>query len=930
MRKKMQKQPKISVITPVYNVAGYLSECLDSIVNQDYDNLEIILIDDGSTDTSYDICKKYAKKDSRIHVYHQKNSGPGVARNTGLKHATGDWLSFVDADDVLDKDYFKNLTSHIADDINVVCANVKIIFDVDNKNKEKDKDFYSQELSGLKNVDYYLKKKINTELWNKIFRKEILDKYNIQFKSGAFEDGDVLFKVLSVSSKVYFDKTTNYFYRRRSNSIVENFLRGIFVKNCNILYGSVEELYSLYDFFVKNNLLSENIDFLIYLLERNYFWCVQQISVMQKSILDKLVSDFMHDCIPDEYINKYGTDVELLYRLKLVNVLTPFYCEDVKDKNLKIAVCYHKPSLLPDKENNIFFPIHLGRDLAMAASKDANIAQNDYQWLLDNMIGDNTGDNISEKNRKYCELTATYWAWKNYDKIGNPEYFGLCHYRRLFNLYNLNLDADVYIPETWVSDKNAYDQFVDYHKSDEMDIAMDVIKNNYPEFTETAEQYYKSHNLHLFNMFIMKKEIFFDYAKWLFDVLNKVEEKMNYDYRSYQALRGLAYLSERLQDLYCLKLKNDGYNVQELPLLIPDENKTLVVQTDIKPRKNACTVVTSCDDNYALYAGVMIKSVIENTKTDLDVYILDGGISKNHKEKIKLLQTENVNIKFVNMGVHVDKYMDLFKTNTHFTPATYYRFLLPLIFKDFDKVVYLDPDMIIRGDINELYNIDLKNAVIGAVRDAEAERKCTAESDLQKYFYNDLGIKNIHDYFQAGVMICDLKKMNEFDFTDKCLTKLREIGTPMWVDQDIMNSVCQGYVKFVEPEWNYCFFLELNDNYILNNLDYRIYDIMSKVKQNPKIIHYCGGPKPWNNPELPKAEIWWKYAKQTSFYEELLFKKQGSYIKPVVHMSGKQINRKKIKIKYTIHRFLSHIMFGKIAQRQKYSAACYKDLLNNM
>ena len=180
-------------------------------------------------------------------------------------------------------------------------------------------------------------------------------------------------------------------------------------------------------------------------------------------------------------------------------------------------------------------------------------------------------------------------------------------------------------------------------------------------------------------------------------------------------------------------------------------------------------------------------------------------------------------------------------------------------------------------------------------------------------------------------MVCDLKKMNEFNFTDKCLTKLREIGTPMWVDQDIMNSVCQGYVHFLEPKWNYCFFLELNDNYILNNLDYRIYDTMSKIKQNPSVIHYCGGPKPWNNPELPKAEFWWKYAKQTSFYEELLFKRPNSYISPVVPTYSKQVVKKrKIQIKYHFHRFLSHITVGKLSKRQKYSAQCYKELLYNI
>ena len=96
----------ISVIVPVYNVEEYLDRCIESIVNQTYKNLEILLIDDGSTDNSYNICDKWAKKDNRIKVVHKENGGVSSARNVGLDVATGDYIGFVDSDDYISIDMY--------------------------------------------------------------------------------------------------------------------------------------------------------------------------------------------------------------------------------------------------------------------------------------------------------------------------------------------------------------------------------------------------------------------------------------------------------------------------------------------------------------------------------------------------------------------------------------------------------------------------------------------------------------------------------------------------------------------------------------------------------------------------------------------------------------------------------------------------------
>lgn len=127
---------------------------------------------------------------------------------------------------------------------------------------------------------------------------------------------------------------------------------------------------------------------------------------------------------------------------------------------VKILISYHKPAVLLKDE--VLTPIHVGRALATQSSKDGSISEEDYKWMLDNMIGDDTGDNISHLNRRLNELTAIYWAWKNYDKLGNPDYIGFMHYRRHLNF---NIDKKYKENEWGLIDNDIIDDdyINDYH-----------------------------------------------------------------------------------------------------------------------------------------------------------------------------------------------------------------------------------------------------------------------------------------------------------------------------------------------------------------------------------------------------------------------------------------------------------------------------------
>ena len=211
----------ISVVLPVYNVEEYLEECLDSIVNQTFTDLEIICVNDGSTDNSLDILKEYAKKDDRIIIIDQENGGHAVATNVGMDHATGKYLFLMDSDDMLKLDAFE-LTYNAAEEKQVDF----VLFKAINYDNEKDEFYESDDynMNGLANHvgenifsfddlgDWALR--IAVTPWTKLYNREFIEKSQIRFAEGLiFEDNTFFFEVLIQAKRIYFLKE-HLFYRR--------------------------------------------------------------------------------------------------------------------------------------------------------------------------------------------------------------------------------------------------------------------------------------------------------------------------------------------------------------------------------------------------------------------------------------------------------------------------------------------------------------------------------------------------------------------------------------------------------------------------------------------------------------------------------------------------------------------------------------------
>ena len=209
---------KISVIIPVYNVADYLPQCLDSVLGQDHEDLEVIVVDDGSTDSSGAICDQYALQDSRVRVIHQANAGAAAAKNAALRVATGEYLSFVDSDDYLEPNVYGHMLRVLqttqADAAQFSFREVYV-----NRQEEKLLDMGCPEMDSKTYLVRFTKDWSCPLLWNKLYRREIFD--GVFFEEGhKIDDEYFTYQGFLGARRVVFDTRIVYNYRRRRSSVM--------------------------------------------------------------------------------------------------------------------------------------------------------------------------------------------------------------------------------------------------------------------------------------------------------------------------------------------------------------------------------------------------------------------------------------------------------------------------------------------------------------------------------------------------------------------------------------------------------------------------------------------------------------------------------------------------------------------------------------
>ncbi|NBI60426.1 glycosyltransferase family 8 protein [Lachnospiraceae bacterium] len=277
--------------------------------------------------------------------------------------------------------------------------------------------------------------------------------------------------------------------------------------------------------------------------------------------------------------------------------------------------------------------------------------------------------------------------------------------------------------------------------------------------------------------------------------------------------------------------------------------------------KTVIPVVFAADEKYVPYLGVALYSLIKNVslENEYQIFILNTGLSVVQRKRLKQLETENVSINLCDVSELVGG-KDI-KTGAHFSQATAYRLLIDQLFPEYKKILYLDSDIIVRRDVAELYQTDIGENIFGAVR---------ARLFPFTFEYVPKSLKvDIKDYFNAGILVINVDLFAEYEIGKKGMEMLCQ-KQYLTADQDVLNILSAGYVEFIDGRWN----VEWEHLTGINGVP--VIDDTRKGTleyiQDPYIVHYTSHIKPWAHPEIELAEYFWMYARETFFYEEILFR----------------------------------------------------------
>lgn len=214
---KIYNNELITVVIPVYNVEKYLRKCVESVMNQTYKNLEIILVNDGSTDNCDEICQEYRDRDKRIKLINKENGGLSEARNVGINHSKGKYISFIDSDDYVDKEYIELLYNIITlYDADISISSHRVIYEKKCMDKSNGKEFCANPEIILEKILY--DDGIDLSTWGKLYKKDLFE--SIRFPKGRlFEDSATTYKLIDKSKKIAVCSKATYNYIIRKNSI---------------------------------------------------------------------------------------------------------------------------------------------------------------------------------------------------------------------------------------------------------------------------------------------------------------------------------------------------------------------------------------------------------------------------------------------------------------------------------------------------------------------------------------------------------------------------------------------------------------------------------------------------------------------------------------------------------------------------------------
>jgi lipopolysaccharide biosynthesis glycosyltransferase len=556
-----------------------------------------------------------------------------------------------------------------------------------------------------------------------------------------------------------------------------------------------------------------------------------------------------------------------------------------------IYVAYHKPSSLI--ESTSICPIHVGR----ASSGKP----------LHGMIGDDSGDNISAKNSSYCELTALYWAWKN-DRTS--EKIGLMHYRRLLDFSDsysarhvelklaslrvsdytsqteawlaANPDVDLVLPKPHIMPITVRVNYSNAHRASDLEVVEKYVDENYPAYSGHLKSVLEGRKIYLANMFLAKRPILDQYCEFLFDVLEQVDQA-NIDrkyYSTYQS-RFLGFISERLFTAFISKYLEDNPSckVKYVHILnLAEASCTPHIADDSLNGSESVNIAFSADDKYLPHAAAMVVSAMEHFSPDrvYNLFLLYSDIAHHRIEMFSgLIQAHpNVRLHTLNIG---DPFRNSYRPTTPSpSTATYNRFMLFELLPTTKRILYVDCDMIMRGDLAEIFDVEMGDHKIAAVPDFIMTRTLTNKvktldkniPDLYAYQREKLGLEDhhIYNYFNAGLILFNFAAMDVASI-GKELIERAKTSRFFFQDQDLLNCYFKDSYLRLPAKYN-----------VFNSNDATYTHVPAgnqkealAAKKHPFVIHYAAAAyKPWEIAEVHYSQFYWNALMKTPFFMEVV------------------------------------------------------------
>lgn len=275
-------------------------------------------------------------------------------------------------------------------------------------------------------------------------------------------------------------------------------------------------------------------------------------------------------------------------------------------------------------------------------------------------------------------------------------------------------------------------------------------------------------------------------------------------------------------------------------------------------------IVFSTDEKYAPFADVCIESIHTNSSKscNYEITVLHTGLKQATIKKLSSKTYDNIKVKCLDVSDILGEVFDKLYTHSYFSKEMYYRILIPRCFATQKKVIYLDCDMVVLGNLEELFNIDLGDCMIGACRNL-------MHTKMRNYVENNIGIDPTK-YFNSGMIVFNIEKCQALE--EKVWDIINVYKGLSYPDQDLLNIVCEDRVYYFDIAWNWLFHLERlqtskNASLHLNEEDWELFQ---QKKNEIRILHYTGDQKPWDYNAFPLARAFWEFAEKSNFYREIL------------------------------------------------------------